>query len=145
MPLFWAVATGTLPISDGVIDDVDSCSSEQRHAGRGGSRRVKCDPEGYVDQPRLLHSLLPSAVCPRDLGHWTPHKLRHSAASIMLAQGTPLWVVSEVPGDASVAITKDIYGYLIGSEKQKATEAITDVLLDHPVTGVDDQVGHHGA
>jgi integrase len=28
------------------------------------------------------------------LGHWHPHELRHSAASLMLAQGVPLKVVS---------------------------------------------------
>jgi len=48
----------------------------------------------------------------------------------MLAQGTPLWVVSEVLGHASLAITKDVYGHLIGGEKREATEAITDVLFD---------------
>jgi len=70
-------------------------------------------------------------LCARaGLGHWSPHGLRHSAASIMLAQGTPLWVVSEVLGHASVAITKDIYGHLLGAEKQEATQAITDVLFD---------------
>jgi integrase len=41
------------------------------------------------------------------LGHWHPHELRHSGASLMLAQGTPLHVVSDVLGHASVAITKD--------------------------------------
>jgi integrase len=47
----------------------------------------------------------------------------------MLAQGTPLWVVSEVLGHASVAITKDVYGHLLGGEKQAAAEAIADVLF----------------
>lgn len=66
------------------------------------------------------------------LGHWHPHKLRHSAPSIMLAQGTPLWVVSEVLGHSSVAITKDVYGHLVGHEKADATEAITAALLGGP-------------
>jgi integrase len=75
-------------------------------------------------------------LCARTgLGHWTPHEMRHSAASIMLAQGTPLYVVSEVLGHASVAITKDVYGHLIGGEKQEATEAITDALFDKPPAG----------
>lgn len=69
------------------------------------------------------------------LGHWHPQELRHSAASIMLAQGTPLWVVSEVLGHASVAITKDVYGHLLGGEKQAATQAITDVLFSSPGEG----------
>jgi Site-specific recombinase XerD len=48
----------------------------------------------------------------------------------MLAQGAPLRVVSEVLGHASIAITKDIYGHLIGDEKAEATEAIAEVLFE---------------
>ena len=62
----------------------------------------------------------------------------------MLAQGTPLYVVSEVLGHASVAITKDVYGHLIGAEKQEATEAITDVLFRNPQR-TDDRNRDHGA
>lgn len=82
------------------------------------------DPDNFA---HYFHRLCARA----DLGHWTPHELRHSAASIMLVQGTPLWVVSEVLGHASVAITKDVYGHLLGTEKKEATEAITDVLFDN--------------
>ena len=45
-------------------------------------------------------------------------------------RGTPLWVVSEVLGHASIALTKDTYGHLLGAEKQEATEAITDALFE---------------
>ena len=62
----------------------------------------------------------------------------------MLAQGTPLWVVSEVLGHASVAITKDVYGHLIGTEKQEATEAISDLLLNASQRQ-DDRSRDHGA
>ncbi|MEZ5175149.1 MAG: tyrosine-type recombinase/integrase [Acidimicrobiia bacterium] len=80
------------------------------------------DPDNFA---HYFHRLCARA----ELGHWTPHELRHSAASIMLAQGTPLWVVSEVLGHASLALTKDVYGHLLGEEKKGATEAITDVLF----------------
>jgi integrase len=40
------------------------------------------------------------------IGRWHLHELRHSGASLMLAQGTDLYVVSEVLGHSSVAITK---------------------------------------
>lgn len=40
------------------------------------------------------------------------HTLRHSAASIMLSNGVPLKVVSELLGHASVAITGDVYGHV---------------------------------
>jgi integrase len=39
------------------------------------------------------------------VGHWHPHELRHSGASLILAQGTPLHVVSEVLGHASIAMS----------------------------------------
>jgi integrase len=63
------------------------------------------------------------------LGRWHLHELRHSAASIMLAQGIPLWVVSEVLGHASIAVTKDVYGHLIAGEVAAATEAISGALF----------------
>jgi integrase len=63
------------------------------------------------------------------LGHWHPHELRHSAASLMLAQGTPLYVVSEVLGHASIAVTKDVYGHLIEGDKRAATAAMSAALL----------------
>ncbi len=47
----------------------------------------------------------------------------------MLAQGTPLHVVSEVLGHASVAITKDVYGHLMEGDRRAATEAISGALL----------------
>ena len=43
----------------------------------------------------------------------------------MLAQGTDLYVVSEVLGHSSVAITKDVYGHLV--EGQKARSCSSDV------------------
>ncbi|MEU4579449.1 hypothetical protein [Nonomuraea sp. NPDC023979] len=47
----------------------------------------------------------------------------------MLAQGTPLHVVSEVLGHASIAITKDVYGHLLEGDRRAATEAISSALL----------------
>jgi integrase len=54
------------------------------------------------------------------LGHWHPHLLRHSGASLMLAQGVRLEVVSEILGHASIAITKDVYGHLVEGDKRRA-------------------------
>jgi integrase len=71
-----------------------------------------------------------SRLCKRaGLGHWHPHELRHSGASLMLAHGTPLHVVSEVLGHASIAITKDVYGHLAEGEKRAASEGMTAALF----------------
>jgi integrase len=71
-----------------------------------------------------------SRLCQRaGLGHWHPHELRHSGASLMLAQGTPLHVVSEVLGHASIAITKDVYGHLLEGDKRAAAESMSRALF----------------
>jgi integrase len=69
-------------------------------------------------------------LCQRaGLGHWHPHELRHSGASLMLAQGTPLHVVSEVLGHASIAVTKDVYGHLLAGDKRAAAESMSRALF----------------
>ena len=47
----------------------------------------------------------------------------------MLAQSTPLHVVSEVLGQASIAIAKDVYGHLVEGDKRAAAESTTVVLF----------------
>ena len=71
-----------------------------------------------------------SRICRRaGLGHWHLHELRHSGASLMLAQGTDLYVVSEVLGHSSVAITKDVYGHLVEGQKRAAAARMSEALL----------------
>ncbi|GAB1688683.1 tyrosine recombinase XerC [Krasilnikovia sp. M28-CT-15] len=70
------------------------------------------------------------ALCRRaGLGHWHPHELRHSGASLTLAQGTELHVVSEVLGHTSIAITKDVYGHLLEGQPRAAAEAMSRALF----------------
>jgi integrase len=47
----------------------------------------------------------------------------------MLAQGTDLYVVSEVLGRSSVAITKDVYGHLVEGQKRAAAARMSEALL----------------
>ncbi len=63
------------------------------------------------------------------LGYWHPHEGRHSAASLMLAQGVPLHVVSEGLGHASIRITKDVYRHLEANTRKQAMEATAAALL----------------
>ena len=47
----------------------------------------------------------------------------------MLAQGTDLYVVSEVLGHSSVAITKDVYGHLVEGQKRAAAQLMSTALF----------------
>ncbi|MFC6897580.1 tyrosine-type recombinase/integrase [Nonomuraea dietziae] len=84
---------------------------------------------GNPSDPDTFSHLFSRLARKAGLGHWHPHELRHSGASLMLAQGTPLHVVSEVLRHASIAITKDVYGHLLEGERRAATEAISTALL----------------
>ena len=81
-----------------------------------------------MDPDNFSHSF--ARLCERaGLGHWHPHELRHSGASLMLAQGTSLHVVSEVLGHASIAVTKDVYGHLLEGDKRAAAESMSRALF----------------
>lgn len=43
------------------------------------------------------------------------HSLRHSAASVLLANGVPMPIVSDVLGHSSISITVDMYGHMAPS------------------------------
>ncbi len=62
------------------------------------------------------------------VGRRHPHELRHSAASILLAQGVPLEVVSEILGHSSIRVTKDVYGHLDQRQKAQAARAMERAL-----------------
>ena len=81
-----------------------------------------------MDPDNFSHSFV--RLCERaGLGHWHPHELRHLGASLMLSQGTPLHVVSEVLGNASVAITKDVYGHLLEGDGRTAAKSMSRALF----------------
>ena len=56
------------------------------------------------------------------------HDLRHTAASLALAAGVPLKVVSEQLGHSSLAITADTYTSVLPAVAQAAAEAVADVI-----------------
>lgn len=62
------------------------------------------------------------------LGHWHPHELRHSAASLLLVQGVPLKVVSNVLGHSGIAITADTYSHVLAPLNDEAAAAMGRVL-----------------
>jgi uncharacterized protein len=75
-------------------------------------------PSAFAAGPGQRVALVLPGLPAGCLGHWHLHELRHSGASLMLAQGTDLYVVSEVLGHSSVAITKDVYGHLVEGQKR---------------------------
>lgn len=83
---------------------------------------------GTPIDPRNLNREFRSVCNEAGLGNWHPHELRHSAASLMLAQGVKLQVVSDVLGHASIRMTADVYGHILAPDRQAAANAMGDIL-----------------
>lgn len=58
------------------------------------------------------------------LPHVRFHDLRHGAASLMLAEGTPMKVVSDTLGHSTITITADTYAHLDREQRRAASDAI---------------------
>ena len=67
---------------------------------------------------RLFETLRTQANLPK----LTFHGQRHESASLMIASGTDIAVVSKRLGHSSLQITSDMYGHLIGSASRDAAE-----------------------
>jgi integrase len=80
-----------------------------------------------IDPSNLRRSF--KKVCEKaGLGHWHPHELRHSAASIMLAEQVPLEVVADVLGHSSIRMTADVYGHILAPQREAAARAMETAL-----------------
>jgi integrase len=92
---------------------------------------------GTPMDPRNVHREFRGICRGAELGDWHPHELRHSAASLMLAQGVKLQVVSEVLGHSSIRMTADVYGHILAPDRKAASEAMGAALWGDTADGSD--------
>lgn len=71
----------------------------------------------------ITHAL-PRILERAGLGHLTPHALRHGAASLMLAKGHSMRVISEQLGHRNPAITARVYAHVIPEAQRAALGAL---------------------
>jgi integrase len=73
---------------------------------------------------RHLDKLLTTAKLP----HFRIHDLRHFCASLLLAQGVALKVVSEILGHSQIGITADLYTHVLPSVRREAIDLMDRIL-----------------
>lgn len=56
------------------------------------------------------------------------HTLRHSAASVMLSNGVPITVVSQILGHSGISITVDVYGHVAPDVSRDALDVLASAL-----------------
>jgi integrase len=110
------------------------------HESRQGAQKETLGT-AWIDSGYIFTSSIGTPIDPRNLyrefqkvcriaglGDWHPHELRHSAASLMLAQGVKIQVVSQVLGHSSIRMTADVYGHLLDPDRKDAAQAMGSLL-----------------
>ena len=73
---------------------------------------------------RRFDALLKDAKLP----HYRVHDLRHFCASLLLAQGVPLKVVSDILGHSQISTTADLYTHGLPSLRKEAIDLMDSIL-----------------
>jgi integrase len=84
--------------------------------------------KGHPVHPSHLRKVLAALLTAAGLPQVRYHALRHTAATLLLLDGTPLFDVSRVLGHSEISTTSDIYGHLV-PEMTAGAAARMDTLL----------------
>lgn len=87
---------------------------------------VFTDLKGGYFNPNYLLRVFQKILQGAGLAHMRFHDLRHSAATILLAKGVNIKVISELLGHSDIVITLRVYGHLLPSMKGDAVDAWED-------------------
>jgi integrase len=83
---------------------------------------------GTPIDPRHVKRRLDPLLKKAGLPHYRVHDLRHFCASLLLAQGVPLKVVSEILGHSQISTTADLYVHVLPSLRKEAIDLMNSVL-----------------
>ena len=84
--------------------------------------------KGTMIEPRNLNRFLDEAIARAGLRRIRFHDLRHTCASLLLAQGVSPRVVMEVLGHSQMSMTTDLYGHVMLSSLRSAADALDGVF-----------------
>lgn len=103
-------------------DHEQAAAREQAEAWQDRWGLVLTDDDGRPINPFDVTTAFRDLVTRAPVPTIRLHDLRHTHATLLLAAGTPLKVVSERLGHASITTTMDIYGHLLpGMDAEAAT------------------------
>jgi integrase len=106
--------------------------SEQRRFQAEGtiSEYVFAKPDGTMADPRLVTRAFQRHLALSGLPRLRWHDLRHGFATLQLANGVPLRVISESLGHASIGITANVYAHVLPSLQRDAVSRLDDLLSE---------------
>jgi integrase len=120
---------------------------DQQHWGSAwdDSGRIFTGEDGSQLHPAAVTARFVQLAADAGLPPVRLHDLRHGAASIMLAAGVPMKVVSETLGHSMISITADTYSSVYSEVAAEAAEAAAAFIQRRPAgTGVHTSSTHTG-
>jgi integrase len=105
--------------------------AEKRLFGEGYQKNdlVCAMPDGQPIPPDDISNKFRWIVKRAGLPYMRFHDLRHTSATILIASGVPVKVVSERLGHCNTSITQDIYTHVLPNMQQQAAD-VMDALLE---------------
>ena len=91
-------------------------------------RMGNCQHWGNPQSPGNIRDRLMRAARRAGIGHVRPHDLRHTCASLLIAENINIKQVSSHLRHSSVGVTLDIYGHLYPADRDKVVDAMDRVL-----------------
>jgi len=89
---------------------------------------------GVMDYNNFMSRIFKPALDRAGLVDVSFHTLRHTTASLLISEGTPITTVSGILGHASTQMTLDVYGHLYEDDASKYIDRLGDSLFN---TGTD--------
>ena len=120
-----AASTSTPPPSPSSTGGAAGYGSTVSHTAR---RLDVLQPHGTVPQPRSLSQLFDRVVQRSDLPRIRFHDLRHTHASLLVANGVPIKVVTERLGHAHPGFTMHTYQHLLPGMSAAAAEQFATLV-----------------
>ena len=95
------------------------------------NNRLFINPQNTLPRhPDSLNKTINKLIAQNNLPHFTPHTLRHAAATLMLIGGTSINIISALLGHSTPSFTLDVYTYSPKKANQQAIQDLEQTLED---------------
>jgi integrase len=95
----------------------------------GESGLVFTSAVGTVIEPRNLNRFFDELIAKAGVRRIRFHDLRHTCASLLLAQHVPARIVMEILGHSQLAMTTDLYSHVMPTALREAADAMDRVFI----------------
>ncbi|MBA3726604.1 MAG: site-specific integrase, partial [Armatimonadetes bacterium] len=116
-------ARRTCPLTEQAVDALREAKISQIVGGyENGMNLVFLNPEGWPLDPKYIDKKLKEVLANACLPVMSFHKLRHTAATLMVAGGIPIAQVQKLLGHSQISLTANLYAHADLEAKRRAMD-----------------------